>query len=258
MAQYLYLSLLPEALIFSMLSPAQFGKYLAIGDRKLSRSPALFFSVDPVVRPEGIDLERGRSRCVEHTDGTPRRSAYVSIHHVLERIPVEALGDLHLATRDGLVLTLRRGPYGEPADGRAYLYQEICPVSPRVVSSLGPRAFCRYVTSRDNPLYLPRLVFADLRLGNLATDPDHAEARDLPYPELSHLRSCLSALGGKPGKKTKVFQRDFRPGGFFYLVENGFYVGGGDDFVHYPMPGEDALLGEHNRWWNSATQAERY
>lgn len=258
MAQYLYLSLLPEALIFSMLPPQQFGKYMAIGDKKLSRSPAIFFEVDPSIEVEGLKLEIARNRCVEHANGTPRRSAYVSIYHALERIPLSALGNLHLATKDGLVLTLKAAPYSNGGGDRAYLYQEICPVNPRVVSSLEPQAFCRYVTHKENPLYLPRLVFADMKLGELATDPDHAEAKNLPYPELSHLRSCLCALRDRADKKTKIVRRDLDPDVIFFLIEKGFYVGDQNDFLYYPMPNEDALLGEYNRWWNSAAKVERY
>lgn len=256
--QYLYFSLLPEALIFSMLPPQQFGKYLAIGDKKQSHSPAVFFDVDPALEVEGLAIGKARQRCVEHEDGSPRRSAYVAIHNVIDRLPVSALGDLHLATRDGLVLSLQRGGHADAPGQRAFLYQEICPVTPRVVSTLPPQEFCRYVTHRDNPLFLPRMIFADMRLDGLATDPDHAEGKNLPYANLSHLRSCITSLGDGDGKKTKIVQRDLRPDDFFYVIENGFYLGDGEDFAHYPMPPEDALLGEHNRWWNSANKVERY
>ena len=109
MSQHLYLSFTPEALIFSMLSPQQFGKYLAIGAKKQSSSHAIFIELDPSINIEGMHMDSARERCVEHEDGTPRRSAYASIYRVLERIPLSAMGDLHLTTRDGLVLTLKQG-----------------------------------------------------------------------------------------------------------------------------------------------------
>lgn len=42
MAIHLYLSLLPEALIASMLSPEDFGTYYAVGSAKKSRGQAMF------------------------------------------------------------------------------------------------------------------------------------------------------------------------------------------------------------------------
>lgn len=61
MKQYLYLSLIPEALILSNLNPARFGKYLAIGDKKLTRGPACFFAVDPTFNSPDLSLEAARA-----------------------------------------------------------------------------------------------------------------------------------------------------------------------------------------------------
>ena len=260
MAQHLYLSFFPEALIFSMLPPDEFGKYLAIGAKQQSRAHAMFFSVDPSVEVEGVDMAAASERCVAHEDGSPRHSVYAAIYRALERVPMGALGQLHLVTKDGLVLTLDKGDYRENGEKRHFLYQEICPVSPRVVSSLEPKAFCRYVTHPENPLFLPKLVFADMELGGLARDPDHADTADLPYPEMEHLRTCLHGLesGGDGGKRTKIVRRELHPDLIFFLIENGFYVGDRTDFLFYPMPDEDSLLEKHNRWWNSATKVGRY
>ncbi len=43
MTVHLYLSMLPEALIASMLSPEEFGIYYAVGSQKKSRGQAIFF-----------------------------------------------------------------------------------------------------------------------------------------------------------------------------------------------------------------------
>lgn len=256
--KYLYLSLLPEALIYSMLPPDQFGKYMAIGNSKLSRSSALFIELDSDIEIPDLPLQRAKERCVPHASGNPRNSAYVAIYQALARVPLSALGSLHLATKDGLVLSLKASPYEKDAEKKFFLYQEICPVYPRVVSSLAPQEFCEYVTSRNNPLYLPKMFFADLRLGDLATDPVGADVRNLPYPEMGHLKDCLNELSRKPDKKTKIVRRDIVTDSMFYLIDKGFYVGDENGFLYYPMPDEDSLLKEHHLWWNSAIKAERY
>lgn len=256
--KYLYLSFTPEALIFSMLPPEEFGKYLAIGDKKETSSHAIYLEVDPDIDIEGIKMDVARSRCCEHSDGTPRRSAYVSIYRVLERVPLSALGNLHLATKDGLVLTLKQSEYSSQTSQSRFLYQEICPVSPRVVSNLEPREFCEYVTNEDNPLYMPKIAFADLKIGELSEDPENGEISNLPYPSIDHLRSCLASIDSKDGKKTKIERRGMRAEIVFFMVHKGFYIGDQNDFLYYPIPDEDALLGEHNRWWNSAAKIDRY
>ncbi|HKK18488.1 MAG TPA: hypothetical protein VJ952_07380 [Opitutales bacterium] len=256
--KYLYLSFTPEALIFSMLPPQSFGKYLAIGDKKQSSSHAIFLEVDPEIEIEGMKIGTARERCVNHSDGTARRSAYVSIYRVLERVPLSALGDLHLATKDGLVLTLTKSEYSPAANQKRFLYQEVCPVSPRVVTTLEPLEFCRYVTNVENPLYIPKIAFADMKLGELAEDPEGGAVSNLPYPSINHLRSCLASLDAKPGKKTKIERRGMRPDIIFYMVQNGFYIGDQEDFLFYRMPDEELLLGQHNRWWNSAAKIDRY
>lgn len=256
MSKYLYLSFTPEALIFSMLSPKQFGKYLAIGDKKESSSHAIFLEVDPEINIDGLQMDLARERCVEHKDGTPRRSAYVSIYRVLERIPLSALGDLHLATKDGLVLTLKQTAYVPPANQLRFLYQEICPVSPRVVTTLEPKSFCQYVTHESNPLFMPKIAFADLKLGELANEPENGKVGNLPYPSINHLRSCLSSLSEK--KKTKIERRGMRPDIVFYMVNSGIYIGDSEQFLYYAMPPEEELLSEHHLWWNSAVKIDRY
>lgn len=255
---YLYLSLVPEALIYSMLPPEKFGKYLAIGDKKTTESPALFFEVDPDFRHEAFRLDQLKSDCHGHEDGSPRRSTYVSVYHALANIPVSALGRLHLATKAGFVLPLERGEYeGEP-DGRFYLYQELCPVRPRVVSRLEPKAFNQHVTDPRQPIFLPRVVFCDLNLGTLETDPAKGDTGSLPYHEIRHLRECLMGLQEREDKMTKIAVRDMQPEILFASIRRGVFVGDQQSFAYYPLPDEDTLARDHHLWWHSARSVPRY
>ena len=51
METYLYLSIMPESLIVSMLPPSEFGTYLAVGTKKSAHGQAIFFSL------KGLDSE---------------------------------------------------------------------------------------------------------------------------------------------------------------------------------------------------------
>ncbi len=106
---YLYLSLIPEALIASMLAPEEFGSYLAVGTKKRTLGQAMFFTVEGLEGSEAFDLKEAQRRCVPHPSGEPKHSVYLSIYRVLERVPVAALRDLHMVTPDGRVLALARG-----------------------------------------------------------------------------------------------------------------------------------------------------
>ena len=57
MAVHFYLSLIPEALIASMLTPEEFGTYYAVGIQKKSRGQAIFFEVDPKFKSDAFRLE---------------------------------------------------------------------------------------------------------------------------------------------------------------------------------------------------------
>lgn len=258
MENYLYLSLIPEALIFSQLPPDRFGKYMAIGDKKLTRGPAIFFALDPQMDSDVFRLEEARAKCLSHADGSPRRSTYVSVYNVLANVPVSTMGNLYLTTKDGITLECTPSSEDPPERGGYHLYQEICPVYPKVASPLGPREFMAYVTDPQNPVFLPRLVFCDLRLDGLASDPEKSSASNLPYKDLNHLRECLTALRYRTDKMTKIVHRDLQKDLIYPVVESGFFVGDQKDFRYYPFPSEDDLQGQHHLWWSSATSVSRF
>lgn len=254
MAVYLYLSMIPEALIASMLPPAEFGAYFAVGTEKKARGQAMYFSVDPGFKSDWFPLSEMGRRCVAHADGRPKHSVYLSVYRALEHVPMSALDELSLATRDGRVLPIAPSRTLPAFPRKLHLYQEICPVDPRVVSALDPREFAAFMTDEKRSIRVPRIFFGELSLGELAADPAGGSVRDLPYPAIEHLRDCLLELQKSPGKGTKTVDR-MAPHDFpFRTVENGFYVGDARDFLFYPLPAEKELQSTHYVWWRSASQ----
>lgn len=253
MPTYLYLSLIPEALVASMLPPDDFGLYYAIGSAKRSRGQAVFFSVDrDKLSPDDFPLDEIEKRCVSHKDGRPKTSIYLSIYRVLERIPRDALLALHLATDDGRVLTLQPKPFVADGEERSRLYQEFCPVSPRIVSRLDPAEFAAFITDPAQNVRVPRIAFAELTLGNLKNNPDHPNIDNLPYPNIGHLRDCLRALDNAPTKSTKTVNRQMTQEVLYRTIRNGFFVGDQDGITAFPLPSRDSLEREHLAWWRSA------
>lgn len=249
---HLYLSTIPEALIASMLPPAEFGAYLATGRQQRTQGEAMFFSLDPAAVGEPYDLAAAQSRCVPDADGEPKRSLYLGVYRVIERVPLSAVQQLHLATRDGRVLTLPPAAVPAQFPGRYHLYEELGPVYPLVVSALAPPAFARFMGDPENPLHVPRLCFTELDMGELGERPAAAIAAAPAPPPFDHLRDCLLELESHL-KTTKTVDRAHRPRGWAGQFRNGFFLGDRQGLLYFPFPTRTELETRHRDWWRSAS-----
>jgi hypothetical protein len=238
MSKYIYLSVIPEALIASMLPPKEFGDYMATGTKKRNVSQAIFFEVDLEMMKDKIDVDYVNKRCVRKTDGSPKSSVYLSTYRVLEMVPLKALKSLYVTTETGVVLELKRVEYDKSKEVKnaLHLYQELCPVSPRVASTYTPSEFARALTDGSSHVNLPKLFFADLKLGDLAKDPISGSAELLPYRNVGHLRDCLEILKTENDKHMKTVQRVFSGTLLYRTIGRGFYVGDKDDIIYFPFP----------------------
>ncbi len=239
-----------EALIASQLEPHAFGRYMATGSQKLTRGITVFFEVDAALESDYFRLGDIAERCVPHPDGRPKASKYVSVYRVLEHLPVGALGRLYLTTADGRVLGLEPSAYDAAHEDEGLsLYQELCPLSPMVLSVLPPARFGAFITDRQNPLWVPRLLFADLLLDR---DDDGHLAGYLPYSDPLHLENCIRELELRGGKRTKTISRNPQINAFYRTLGRGFFVVEPRGLRHYAFPTTAQLETEHAAWWRSA------
>lgn len=252
MERYLYFSLTPEALIVSMLPPNAFGPYLAVGTQKRTRGQAMFFQVDMDKVTDILPWAYIERRCVPKEDGTPKNSVYLSIYRVLETIPLEALMSFYLVTDDGRVLELKQDTYHPDKQEKLHLYQELAPVTPRIVSSKAPKDFMHYMTSGEEQVQVPKLAFVELRLGNLALDAEHGDLYDLPYENVEHLRDCMITLRNEPDKVKKTVIRFYNRDLLYRTIKNGFFIGDKDQTLYYPFPSLRELEEKYYKWWRSA------
>ncbi len=252
MKRYLYLSLTPEALIASMLPPEEFGNYLAVGTKKRTRGQALFFEINPDFESDYFPMKDIETKCIPHSNGSPKRSSYLSIYRVLEHVPLSAFMNLYLVTDDGRTLGLERKEYKEEEQDGLHLYQELSPVTPRIASKLSAKDFVGFVTDRSQPVSVPKLVFVELALNGLMSDPVNASVKNLPYQNIDHLRDCLIGLNEKPDKPTKTVIRYFQGDLLYRTCKNGFFVGDQKALLYYPLPSLEDLEGKYYPWWRSA------
>jgi hypothetical protein len=248
---YLYLLMTPEALVASMLPPSEFGTYLAVGTKKRSRGPAMYFDLKSGFQSDRFDLSSLPDRCVRHPDGQPKCSVYIGIYRVLEHIRLEAVNNLYLATRDGRVLELTQDQTAQQARSGYHLYKEICPVHPLICSSLNPPEFCRLITDPSKPVYVPRLCFVEMDLGELADDPQRGSTKNLPYHRVNHIRDCLLQLETQ-NKHTKTVDR-VEPLEYQYrCIKGGFFLGDREGLLYFPFPSLSDLESTYHEWWRSA------
>jgi hypothetical protein len=248
---YLYLTTTPEALVASMLPAHEFGTYLATGTRKRSRGEAMYFSLRDDFASDFFDLSRVEKECVPHANGEPKHSLYLGIYRVLEHVPLSAINNLFLVTKDGRVLELTQAPVPTEYPGRFHLYDELCPVHPLVVSALNPPEFTRFITDPGKPLHLPRICFAEMQLGELAEGIQAKAPIDEKGQPLVHIYDCIMALEGKPGQ-TKTVDRTHHPAGWCRAFKNGFFVGDQTGMIYFPFPAKEELEREHHEWLRSA------
>lgn len=241
-----------DALVASQLPPEEFGAYMATGTLKQTSGRVIFLEVDPAKVPGGyFDMERAARETVERADGSPKRSKYVSIYRSMEHVPTDAFGTLYLVTRDGRTLGLDAAAYDEGEERDVpNMFLELCPTYPLVVSSRGPREFLRTMTDPGNPLRVPRLLFADLRIDREEGD---GLARDLPYKDPEHILQCLQEVMEDDRRKpTKTLDRTPALPSFYRCIRRGFFLGDAESMRYYPYPGREEMKDRYHQWWRSA------
>lgn len=243
MDKYIYLTIAPEALIGSMLPPAEFGHYMSTGTKKCNKSQVIYFELDFEKVRSMIDTDYLNFRCVAKTDGSPKSSVYLSIYRVLEFIPLSAIRELYITSDHGHVLKLSKSPYKRDTEGKKemHLYQELCPVTPQVASNLSPLEFLKRLTDGSLQISLPKLLFVDLKLGELANNPLKASAEHLPYGNINHLRDCLEIIKTEDMKQMKTVQRIYSGTLLYRTIDTGFYLGAKDDILFFPFPSMEEI-----------------
>ena len=96
------------------------------------------------------------------------------------------------------------------------------------------------------------MCFTELRLDELADDPERGAAHDLPYPNISHLRQCLVDTQDQT-VHTKMVDR-VSPASFPYrTIKNGIFIGTAHEerMLYYSLPSQQQLRAEHYHWWRS-------
>ncbi|MFP4383200.1 MAG: hypothetical protein ACLFST_09455 [Spirochaetia bacterium] len=247
-----YLSVFPvEAFIASELDPENFGTYMATGSKIGSLERIIFIETEGGFG-DHFDWRYAEKRCVSHPDGKPKHSVYLSVYRALEHIPLKAMKNIYLTTKDGRTLELESVKEASaPNHNEYYIYQELSPMNPLVVSTLKPEDFGNFVTSGKSKIFAPKLIFTDLKI----IDFDNMEASGNighTYDKnLEHLKSCINAVVNKE-KQTKTIERSHIESFSYQSIARGIYVCDDESMLTYPMKSKEELNTRHFEWAKSA------
>jgi hypothetical protein len=254
MAINYYLSVFPmEALIASQLEPRQFGAYMATGSKKGSNEQIVFIELEGGFGSD-FDWKDAEAKCVPHPNGDPKHSVYLGVYRVLERIPSNVLGAMYLTTRDGRTIDIGKTAYKSPdiEDRNYFVYQELCPVNPVIVSALAPKAFGEYMTDSSNKVSVPSLVFADLKVINFEDPVNTGNIGSLYDAKVPHLMQCISEVTGPDAKTNKTLTRTYVESFAFQTINNGLYVASPGSISMYRMPTVEEIKQLDYDWGRSA------
>jgi hypothetical protein len=247
-----YLSIFPtESLVASNLGPKEYGAYMATGAKNGSYERIMFIEVEGDFG-DYFDWETAHKRCVPHKDGRLKNSVWLSVYRVLEHVPLSKMKGLYLTTPDGRTLELQKTQFTEEKHGDYYVYNELCPINPLVVSKLNPLEFAAYMTNPKNKIAVPKVAFADLKTINLENPTDTGNIGRTYDRNLNHFKSCVKQLLELPDKQNKNVERSHVEDFSYSIINRGIYLGDGKDLLMYPMLSLEDLRQNHYDWARSA------
>jgi hypothetical protein len=241
-----------EALIASHLPPLQFGAYMATGTKNGSFEKIAFIEVESGFG-DYFDWDHARERCVPHEDGQPKHSVWMSVYRALEHVPMDKMKSLYLATGDGRTMEIERREFAASEMDRPFwVYQELCPVRPLVVSTYDPPTFSEYMTHENVKVAVPKIAFADLKVIDFDNLEHTGNVGSTYDSNLDHLKECIRAVTSNAVKKVKNVERSRTESFGYQIINHGIYIGSGRELVMYPMPPKDEIRQKHYDWGRSA------
>lgn len=257
--KHLYVIVHPiNALVASQLTPAEFAEHYTIGSSKHYQGKVIFAELDIGFRDKYFEIDHYLDATVAHPDGSPKKTKFISSYGVLEHIDLKALKALYLVTTNGKVLELKAQPYtvvNEP--GLVRLYQEICPLSNLVASTLDQRGFARYITAETRSKGAPKIMFTqyEFDVDAFLHTNQNRDMLTCPIPDTypNRMHDYMLELKEHPEKKTKtVSLNSTLTAASWRLIRHGFWFGDHNELVFFPIPSSKELEKDHYAWWRAA------
>lgn len=259
--KYLYAIMHPnEALVASMLPPAEFGKHYTVGSSRYFHSQVVFAEIDTDYRNDYFPVEEYLEDLVPKADGTPKRTKFIKTYRVLEHIGLDAFQSLYITSSVGKTLQLEKQDYeGEHESGWIRTFQEMCPHSMILLTYMDPHEFGSYITDAAQPKGAPKMLFTqiDFHTNDFLRDLEADPFLSSPIPNVHphKLREQVVQLKNNPHKGVKGISLDSVFGHISFLrLRTGFWIAGDGELIYWSIPGREVLEAEHYEWLRSLTQ----
>lgn len=249
---FYYLTVFPiESLIASQLPPDRFGPYMATGSKKSTADKIIYINIEPF-ETDTFDWEHAKKRCRPHRNGSPKHSVYLAVYRVLEQIPLSSLHTLFLTTPDGRILPMEQEEYLDTQKQEYYIYKELCPVSPLVLSELNPKEFPRSIIHPESKTWIPKMAYADLSFDLFFHTDESCVCGSFYSRGPDHIQICIDEIRAKENKHNKILARLYTEPFSYQLIDRGIFISDGRELVFYRMKNESELREHHRDWARSA------
>lgn len=254
--KHLYMIVFPtNALVASQLPPDKFGEHYTMGSAKHFSGKVIFAELDVNFRNDYFEIDKYFAATVPHTDGSPKKTKFISSYNVLEHVDLSAIQKLFLCTRNGKVLPIEPAEYtayNEP--GMIRIYQEITPLETLVASMKDQRDFGKFITTQTKSKGAPKILFTqiDFNIDNFFENNRNREIFNIDLPGVNPYRffDCITELKEKPEKTVKTISLGSLLKDISYkFLRHGFWFADGKELKFFPMPSETELQNQYYYWW---------
>lgn len=254
--KHLYMIIFPiNALLSSQLEPEQLGEHYVIGSVKHFRGKMIFAEIDINFRDPYFAIDKALDETVAHTDGSPKKTKFISSYNVLEHVDLDAIKRLFLCIPNGKVLPLEPSEFATSVPSRMLrIYQEITPLENLVASNLNQIDLGRLITREQKAKGAPKIAFTQLNF-DVKCFIDKNKDKDIFYVDIPnmnpyHLYESLLELRNKPHKKTKTLSLGSLLGDISYkFIYPGFWFVDGEKMRFFAMPSQSDLKNKYYYWW---------
>lgn len=254
--KHLYMIVFPiNALVSSQLEPQQFGEHYTMGSAKHFSGKVIFAELNINYRNNYFDIDKYLKETVAHSDGTPKKTKFISSYNVLEHVDLDAIDKLFLVTTNGKVLMLTPGEFTAPSEtGLIRIFQEITPLETLVATNKNHKEFGEFITTQSKSKGAPKVLFTeiDFDIERFFEMNKNKEIFHIDLPSVNPYRfyDCITELQEKPDKLTKTISlgtllRDIS----YKFLKHGLWFAEGEKIKFFPMPTLSEMENKYFNWW---------
>jgi len=256
--KHLYMVVHPNhSLIASQMDPEHFAKHYTQGSTRYFEGRLIFVQLDAAFRHPYFKIDEALAELVEHEDGRPKATKFVSSYRTLEHVDFGALGKLYYCNSLGDYVELEAAPYDQHVRGdEMRIILEINPIKMMVLTKYNYLEYAQYITDPAMPKGAPKMFYAQLEfhiddfLKEFEANPFIHAA--VPGIHPARLREDILEVRNKPGKNTKGLSLDCPVDRISYkLLRHGFMFAAKDQTKFYPLLPLDEVEKRFYKFWKN-------